>query len=102
MGDASAFPDYVASILQYSVQVAIAIVTIYISNIYAGLIVTALGIVNFFVYNKLNKRLGSILNKRYEKKDLSFKEYSRILSGKSVISELDAKEEYRKKLLSHI
>lgn len=75
--------------------------TIFVSNIYAGLIVVALGVVNFFVFNKLNKKLGHILNQRYEKKDLSFKEYSNILSGKSVINELNAKDEYRKKLLDY-
>lgn len=98
---AGEFPDYIASILQYSVQVGIAIVTIYISNVYAGLIVTALGIVNFFVYNALNRKMGKIMNRRYEKKDDSFKEYSNILSGKNVIDELGANETYKKKLLSH-
>ena len=102
MGYASEFPDYLANILRYTVQVGIALVAIFTSNLYAGLVVVALSVVNFFVYNHLNKRLGRIMNNRYEKKDNSFKEYSNILSGKMVIEELDAKEEYKTKLLTHI
>ena len=96
------FPDYIASILSYSIQVGIAIVTIFISNVYAGLIVIVLGIINFFVYNKVYKKLGKIMDRRYEKKDLSFQEYSKILNGKPVIEELHAGEDYKTKLLEHV
>ncbi len=102
MDYAGEFPDYAAGILQYSVQVAIAIITIYFINVYAGLIVTALGVVNFFVYRLLNKRMGRIMNKRYEKKDQSFQEYSKIIAGKSVIDEMNVEEAYSKKLLGHL
>ncbi len=102
MSYAAEFPDYVASIIQYLVQVGIAIVTIFIVNVYAGLIVAALGVVNFFVYNTLNKKLGRIMNNRYEKKDRSFQEYSKILSGKTVINELGVKDAYERNLLTQV
>ncbi len=102
MGEACEFPEYIANTLSYLVQVIIAIVTIYISNWFAGLIVTVLGVINFFVYRYFNVKLGKLLKKRYETKDNSFKEYSNILSGKNVIEELDAKEDYKNKLLGHI
>lgn len=99
MGYAAEFPEYIAAILRYSIQVIIAIVTIFTANIYGGLIVLALGVVNFFVYNALNKRLGRIMNNRYEKKDLSFQTYSKILTGKTVIEEMHAEEGFKQKLL---
>ncbi len=102
MGSAAEFPDYVAYIMRYIVQVGIALVTIFISNVYAGLIVMAVGVVNFFVYNALNKKLGGLMKMRFEKKDLSFQEYSKILSGRPVIEELNIKEEYKDKLIQHI
>lgn len=96
------FPDYIASICSYLVQVTIAIVTIFTANVYAGLIVACLGVVNFFVYNALNKRMGRIMNSRYEKKDNSFKEYTKILSGKEVIQEIGSGGNYKKNLMGHI
>lgn len=102
LGYAAEYPDYIAYIFRYLVQVCIALITIFISNIYAGLIVVGLSTINFFVYRYLNKRMGNLMNKRYEKKDDSFKEYSNILSGKNVISELGATEQYKEKLLKHV
>jgi ABC-type bacteriocin/lantibiotic exporter with double-glycine peptidase domain len=100
MSYAAEFPDYIANILQYMVQVVIAIVTIFSANLYAGLIVATLGVVNYFVYRALNKKLGRIMNMRYEKKDKSFQDYSKILSGKEVINELGAKEIYKDRILT--
>ena len=102
MSYAGEFPEYIASICSYLVQVVIALVTIFTANIYAGLIVACLGVVNFFVYNALNKKMGRIMNNRYEKKDNSFKEYTKILSGKAVIQEIETDGNYKKNLLSHI
>ena len=102
MGYAAEFPDYVAYIVRYIVQVIIALVTIFISNVYAGLIVIVLGVINFFVYNFFNKKLGHLMQKRHEKKDLSFQEYSKIISGKPVIEELNATDIYKEKLLNYI
>ncbi len=100
---AGEFPDYLAGILQYVIQVAIAMVTIFVINIYAGLIVAGIGVLNYFVYNFLNKRMGRLLNNRYERKDDSFKEYSRIIAGKAVIEEVGAaKDDYKTKLMQHI
>lgn len=65
MSYAAEFPDYVAYIMRYIVQVGIALVTIFISNVYAGLVVTVLGVINFFVYNALNKKLGGLMKKRH-------------------------------------
>ena len=96
MSYAAEFPEYIASILRYSIQVIISIVAIFSANIYAGIIVMLLGGVSFFVYNGFNKKLGKIMNKRYESKDLSFKTYSKILSGKPVIEEMQAGENYKK------
>lgn len=102
MGSASEFPDIIASIIQYMVQVIIAITAIFTTNIYAGIVVALLGVVNFFVINALNKRMGRILNSRYEKKDNSFKEYSKIISGKSVIEEMHGGAIYETNLLQHV
>lgn len=101
-GKACEFPDFVANMVSNIMQVGVALVAIFTASWWAGLIVIALGVVNFLVYDKLNKRLGFHLQKRFERKDDRFREYSRIISSKNVISELGAQEQYKEKLLYHV
>ena len=102
MNNACDFPDYVGLMFANLMQVLVAIVTIFTVSVWAGGLVIALGVVDFFIVNALNKKIGRHLKGRYEKKDDSFREYSKIIAGKSVIGELGVQEEYKKKLLSHI
>lgn len=93
------FPDVVASFIAYSIQVVITLVTVYIANYIAGIIVSALGVVNFFAYYFFNKKLGKIMLDRCEKKDEMFKSYSKVLDGKELIHELGGKEKYETEIL---
>jgi len=88
------FPESVASFVAYIVQVVITLTTVYISNWLAGLIVTLLGFVNFFVYFSVNKKLGKILVERYEKKDDLFVSYNKVIEGKAVIKEFKREDKY--------
>lgn len=102
LANACEFPDMLAQIASNIIRIVIAVVAIFTSNIYAGLVVLAIAVINFLVYNTLNKKLGRIMNVRFEKKDHSFQSYSKILSGKIVIDELNAKENYKKQLLNDV
>ena len=84
------------------VQIGIAVVAIFSANIYAGLAVSALCLVNFFVYNALNKKMGKALRGRHEAKDKSYQDLNRIIEGKGVIHEMGAKEKYKEILLGDI
>ncbi len=102
LANACEFPDMIAQILSNVIRIAIALVAIFTSNVYAGLIVLGIAIINFFVYNAFNKHMGRIMNARFEKKDHSFQSYSKIISGRIVIDELNAKDSYKQQLLKDI
>ncbi len=99
MSNLSEFPDAVASFVAYSLQVIFILVTVFVSNYWAGIIVTLLGVVNFFAYFKFNKRLGYYMLKRNEQKDALHKSYSKVIEGKKVITELNGTVEYRNEIV---
>lgn len=98
----SEFPDSIASFIAHSVQVLFILVTVFISNYLAGLIVTVLGILNFFAYYFFNKKLGRIMLERYEKKDDMFKSYSKVINGKTVINELHGRDKYEGEIVKNV
>lgn len=88
------FPDTVASFVAYSFQVVITLVTVFVANWLAGVIVLALGVVNFFAYYFFNKKLGKYMMVRYEKKDDLFKSYNKVIDGKMLIKEFGGEQKY--------
>lgn len=102
MGNMAEFPDSVAIFFGYSIQVIITLFTVYFSNWIAGIIITLLGIVNFFVYYRFNKNLGSIMRKRHEKTDEMFKAYTKVLNGKRVINEYHIEDKYEEEILTDV
>lgn len=102
MSDLSEFPDSVAIFFAYSIQVLITLITVYISNWIAGIVVTALGLINFLVYFKINKKLGKILLNRYEQKDVMFKSYNKVIDSKIVINEYEKRQKYKDEILKEV
>lgn len=102
MTNMAEFPDAVASFIAYSFQVVFTLVTVFVSNWLAGLIVAAIGVLNFFVYIKINKKLGSIMLERHETKDKIYDSYYKVVEGRSVINELGMKRKYKKELLDSV
>lgn len=88
------FPDTVASFIAFSFQVVITLATVFVANWLAGVIVLALGVVNFFAYYYFNKKLGKYMMLRYEKKDDLFKSYNKVIDGKLLIKEFGGEEKY--------
>jgi len=102
MAEIAEFPDAVAFFFGHAMQVIITLVTVFISNWLAGILITILGVVNFCVYYKLNKKLGRILLKRHEKKDAMFKSYNKIVDGKAVINEYNIKQKYQDEIMQEV
>ncbi len=102
MSDLSEFPDSVANFIGVTIQVIITLITVYFSNWIAGILITILGVVNFFVYTYYNRKLGRILLKRHEHKDAMFKSYSKIMDGKIVINEYNIKQKYQDELIRDV
>ena len=90
----SEFPDSVASFFAYSILVIISLTSIFTANFFAGVLVTLLGIVNFIAYFLFNKKLGRVMLKRFEKKDVILNQFSKVIDGKPVINELGGRERY--------
>lgn len=101
-GYACEFPDYVASMISKVVYIIVAVVAVFSSSWFAGLVILLLGMANYFVYKKLYKKMGYHLKRRYETKDDRFREYSRIINAKEVITEFGAEEDYKKKIFKHV
>lgn len=101
-GDSATFADAVAATISYSIQVIITLIVIYLSNIWAGLIVTALGVFNFFCYRFYNKKLGNIMDERFSYKDDVFKSYSKIIDGSNVINEYRTSKKYEQELVENV
>lgn len=89
------FPDSVASFIAYSFQVVITLITVFVANWLAGVIILLLGVVNCFAYSWFNKKLGQIMMVRYEKKDDLFKSYNKVIDGKMLIKEFGGEKEYQ-------
>ena len=87
VGSLSDFPDAIAQFIGYSMQVVFVLITVFSNSPIAGLIVSALGVINFFVYLFVNKKLARIMLERYEKNDDMFKSYSKVIDGKEVIKQ---------------
>ena len=102
MSNLSEFPDCIASFIAYSFQVVITLVAVFAANWIAGVIVLLLGVVNFFAYYRFNKRLGSLMKERHEKKDEVNSSYVKVIDGKNIISELNADKKYGKELLKNV
>jgi len=98
----SEFPDAIASFIGYMFQVIFVLVTVFVSNWLAGVIVSILGVVNFFAYYFFNRKLGKLMLRRYEKKDDMFKSYSKVIDGKNVIKELHSNEKYEGELIRDV
>ncbi len=95
----SEFPDAIAGFIAYAIQVIMTLIIVYIANPYAGLIVTALGVVNFFVYYKTNKKLGRFMLERFDTKDDIFKALNKVINSRDTINELGGKEKYAGEVL---
>lgn len=102
MDNAAEFPDAVASFLAYCIQVVLTLVFVFTSNLMAGLICLAVGAFNFFVYYKVNKKMGRILQKRHEYKDEMYKSFSKVIEGKTVIAELKGSKKYEKEVMKDV
>lgn len=102
MSDLAEFPDVVAFFVGHAVQVIITLVTVYISNWIAGVLVTLVGIMNFFVYYVINKKKGKIKLKQHEKKDAMFKSYNKVVEGKEIINEYNIKQKYQDEVLRDV
>ena len=98
----SDFPDSISLFIGKLFLVIFTVVVVFINNIYAGLIVLGMGVINFFAYYQFNKKLGRVMLERHEKRDDMYKTYSKVIEGKSVIRELNASENYGKELLGNV
>lgn len=102
LGNLSEFPDVVAIFVGYSALVAIALIAIFSANWLAGLIVVGIGISNGFVYVRFNRKMGRIMNERYETKDIMMTSFNKIIDGKPVIEELKQKRTYQNEITEKI
>ena len=98
----SDFLDSISTLIGKASLVLFTLVVVFLTNVYAGLIITVLGIVNFFVFFAFNKKLGRIMLERYEKKDDMYKTYSKVIEGKSIIKEMNAAEKYGGELVTDV
>ena len=98
----SEFADSIAIIIAYIIQLVFILVSVFTANVVAGLIVSALGVLNFFAYYFFNKRLGRIMLERYEKKDDMFKTYSKVIDGRQVIREFNSSQKYEQELMKDV
>lgn len=96
------FPDTIANVISVGVHVIFVLITVFISNVLAGLIVCAIGVLNFFAFYFFNKKLGKIMLKRFEKKDDMFRSYSKVINGREVIKELQSKEKYEGEVMKEV
>ena len=102
MSNLSEFPDSIASFIAYMIQVAFTLITVFVSNYWAGIIVTLLGVVNFVAYYKFNKKLGFHMLERHETKDDMYKSYNKVIEGKAIINEFHGKKKYKKEILKTV
>ena len=96
------FPDPVAKFIAILIQVIITLVIIFVANIWAGLIVIVVGVINFFVYYFYNKKMGKIMLEQHEKNDEVFQSYNKIIDGRAVINEFASKEKYEGEILDNV
>ena len=96
------FPDEIIVFLGKIASIIFTLIVVFMYSPLAGVIILALGVVNFAAYYLFNKKLGKIMLERYEKKDDMFKSYSKIINGKSIIKELHATDKYKQELTGNV
>ena len=93
----SQFIHNISARIAYMVKLAIALVVIFNSNVFAGLIVIGLGIIDFFILKWLNTRSARASAKLYNARDAIDEEVSGMIHGHSIISEFEKEREYERR-----
>ncbi len=99
MSSLSEFPDVIAKVLAFGAQVLITLVVVFVKNYLAGIIVFAMGILNFFAYYYFNKKLGKLMLARNETRDTLMQSYSKVIDGQAVINEFSGREKYESEIV---
>lgn len=93
--------DQVSKKFSKLVQVIISVSIVAATNIWVALALLGLSLINFFILKFINKRLAAAKKKQYEAKDDIYAEATKIMEGKSIISELGMGSEYNKEFIEN-
>lgn len=96
------FADTIAVFCSDIIQFAVMFFIMISLNVWAGLIVTIVGIINFFALNFLNKKLRQSTAMRHEEKDNVLISYNKIIDGRDIITELKANETYEEQITKSV
>ena len=100
--DIATFADSIAKIIGIFIQSVITLTIIFVANLWAGLIVLAVGVMNAFAYYFYNKKLGKIRKERYENNDKIFQSFSKVIEGRPVINEYAKQKLYEQEVLQSV
>ncbi len=92
------FADTIAVFISDFIQFAVMFFIMATLNIYAALIVMIVGVINYFVLRYLNNKIRKNLEARYRESDNVLITYNKIIEGKDIITELNAKESYEEEI----
>lgn len=93
--------DQVSKKFSKLVQVIISISIVAATNIWVALALLGLSLLNFFILKYINKLLAAAKKKQYEAKDDIYAEATKIMEGKSIITELGIGSEYNKEFIEN-
>lgn len=96
------FADTVAIFVSGVIQAILTVAIITSSNVWAGLIIVAIGIVNFFAYRYFNKLMGKRMNERYQNQDKMLQSYQKVIDGRSIINELEGEDLYEGEVMQAV
>lgn len=89
------FSDAIATKTSYFLRVVVTLIIIFVSSYWAGIIVVGINILNFFLLQKLNRKIAVTLREVAESKDAIFERMTNITDGRYFLSDFGLREKAR-------
>lgn len=97
--DTSNFADVICSKYRFLISAAICIGYVLFANIYIGLVMVAVFVLNLLILNRINTKIASTLRHSKTCVDREYEAFSQAIESKNIVEELGIKEKVRDKTL---
>lgn len=96
------FPDYFCQYAGYFVQAIVSIVILLSYNFYIGIVIVAVCIILFFLFNFLNKRIAINNNKECEYKDAALEGVTDSINNRDLTRDLNLNQDIKQKFIKNM
>lgn len=96
------FADYLCIAVSRAVMIAVTIITVFVYNVWCGLLVVAVNILNYVVLTNLNRKRQVIVKAMKDNRDKQFTQFGQIFEARENLEELGAMEQAKKNYMHYV